>query len=175
MNPFPAIEVRNLDFSYEKTPVLSGVNFSVNRGDFLSIIGPNGGGKSTLMKLVVGLLKPSARGSRLRREGPFEKISLGYVPQNTNRNLEFPITVEETVSTGLPRFRADRQRFENSLKRCGWNPSRNGVSGSFRAANASVSSSRAPLLPNRKSSCWTNLRAISTRRVRKISMGFSPD
>ncbi len=117
MNPFPAIEVRHLDFSYEKTPVLSGVNFSVNRGDFLAIIGPNGGGKSTLMKLVVGLLKPSAGEIRVFGEKvPSKKISLGYVPQNTNRNLEFPITVEETVSTGLPRFRPDPSKVRKLLE-----------------------------------------------------------
>lgn len=117
MNPFPAIEVRNLDFSYEKTPVLSNVNFSVNRGDFLAIIGPNGGGKSTLMKLIVGLLKPSAGEIRVFGEKvPSKKVSLGYVPQNTNRNLEFPITVEETVSTGLPRFRPDPPKVRELLE-----------------------------------------------------------
>lgn len=117
MNPFPAIEVRNLDFSYEKTPVLSNVNFSVNQGDFLAIIGPNGGGKSTLMKLIVGLLKPSAGEVRVFGEKvPSKKVSLGYVPQNTNRNLEFPITVEETVSTGLPRFRPDPPKVRGLLE-----------------------------------------------------------
>lgn len=117
MNPFPAIEVRHLDFSYEKTPVLSDVNFSVNRGDFLAIIGPNGGGKSTLMKLIVGLLKPSAGEVRVFGEKvPSKKVSLGYVPQNTNRNLEFPITVEETVSTGLPRFRPDPPKVRELLE-----------------------------------------------------------
>lgn len=117
MNPFPAIEVRHLDFSYEKTPVLSDVNFSVNRGDFLAIIGPNGGGKSTLMKLIVGLLKPSAGEVRVFGEKvPSKKISLGYVPQNTNRNLEFPITVEETVATGLPHFRPDPPKVRELLE-----------------------------------------------------------
>lgn len=117
MNPFPAIEVRNLDFSYEKTPVLSNVNFSVNRGDFLAIIGPNGGGKSTLMKLIVGLLKPSAGEVRVFGEKvPSKKVSLGYVPQNTNGNLEFPITVEETVATGLPHFRPDPPKVRELLE-----------------------------------------------------------
>lgn len=117
MNPFPAIEVRNLDFSYEKTPVLSNVNFSVNQGDFLAIIGPNGGGKSTLMKLIVGLLKPSAGEVRVFGEKvPSKKVSLGYVPQNTNRNLEFPITVEETVATGLPHFRPDPPKVRELLE-----------------------------------------------------------
>lgn len=117
MNPFPAIEVRNLDFSYEKTPVLSNVNFSVNQGDFLAIIGPNGGGKSTLMKLIVGLLKPSAGEVRIFGEKvPSKKVSLGYVPQNTNGNLEFPITVEETVATGLPHFRPDPPKVRELLE-----------------------------------------------------------
>lgn len=117
MNPFPAIEVRNLDFSYEKTPVLSNVNFSVNQGDFLAIIGPNGGGKSTLMKLIVGLLKPSAGEVRVFGEKvPSKKVSLGYVPQNTNGNLEFPITVEETVATGLPHFRPDPPKVRELLE-----------------------------------------------------------
>lgn len=117
MNPFPAIEVRNLDFSYEKTPVLLNVNFSVNRGDFLAIIGPNGGGKSTLMKLIVGLLKPSAGEVRVFGEKvPSKKVSLGYVPQNTNGNLEFPITVEETVATGLPHFRPDPPKVRELLE-----------------------------------------------------------
>lgn len=117
MNPFPAIEVRNLDFSYGKTPVLSNVNLSVNRGDFLAIIGPNGGGKSTLMKLIVGLLKPSAGEVRVFGEKvPSKKISVGYVPQNTNRNLDFPITVEECVSTGLPNYRSDASKVLSLLE-----------------------------------------------------------
>lgn len=117
MNPFPAIEIRNLSFSYEKTPVLSDVNFSVDVGDFLAIIGPNGGGKSTLMKLIVGLLKPSEGDVRVFGEKvPSKKVSIGYVPQNTNRNLEFPITVAETVSTGLPLYKSNPQKVKEALE-----------------------------------------------------------
>ncbi|MDY6283492.1 MAG: ABC transporter ATP-binding protein [Fibrobacter sp.] len=117
MNPFPAIEIRNLSFSYEKTLVLSDVNFSVDAGDFLAIIGPNGGGKSTLMKLIVGLLKPSEGDVRVFGEKvPSKKVSIGYVPQNTNRNLEFPITVAETVSTGLPLYKSNPQKVKEALE-----------------------------------------------------------
>jgi zinc transport system ATP-binding protein len=117
VNPFPAIEIRNLSFSYEKTPVLSDVNFSVDAGDFLAIIGPNGGGKSTLMKLIVGLLKPSEGDVRVFGEKvPSKKVSIGYVPQNTNRNLEFPITVAETVSTGLPLYKSNPQKVKEALE-----------------------------------------------------------
>ena len=65
MNLFPAIEIRDVSFSYGKTPVLSHVNMSVRAGDFLAIIGPNGGGKSTLMKLIVGHLNQPAGSVRL--------------------------------------------------------------------------------------------------------------
>jgi len=117
VNPFPAIEIRNLSFAYEKTPVLSNVNFSVDAGDFLAIIGPNGGGKSTLMKLIVGLLKPSEGDVRVFGEKvPSKKVSIGYVPQNTNRNLEFPITVAETVSTGLPLYKSNPQKVKETLE-----------------------------------------------------------
>lgn len=117
MNPFPAIEVRNVDFSYGEAPVLSNVNLSVKSGDFLAIIGPNGGGKSTLMKLVVGLLKPSSGEIRVFGEKvPSKRVSLGYVPQNTNRNLDFPITVEECVSTGLPHYKSDPGKVRELLE-----------------------------------------------------------
>ena len=117
MNPFPAIEVRNLSFAYEKAPVLSNVNFTVEAGDCLAIIGPNGGGKSTLMKLIVGLLKPSEGDVRLfGRKMPSRKVSVGYVPQNTNHNLEFPITVEETVSMGLPHCKPNPSKVKEALE-----------------------------------------------------------
>ena len=117
MNPFPAIEVRGVSFFYDKTPVLSDVSFSVSAGDFLAIIGPNGGGKSTLMKLIVGLLKPSAGDIRIFGEKvPPKKISVGYVPQNTNRNLEFPITVAETVATGLPQYKPNPEKVAQALE-----------------------------------------------------------
>lgn len=96
-----AIEIKNLDFAYAKTPVLNRVNLSIDENDFVAIIGPNGGGKSTLMRLMVGLLKPTAGEVRLFGEKvPTKKLAVGYVPQNTNKNIEFPITVGECVATG---------------------------------------------------------------------------
>ena len=58
MNNEPIIEIKNLSFTYKKQLVLEAVNFSVYREDFVAIIGPNGGGKTTLVKLILGLLKP---------------------------------------------------------------------------------------------------------------------
>lgn len=96
-----AIDVKNLSFGYNKTSVFSGVNLSIEENDFVAIIGPNGGGKSTLMRLMVGLLKPKSGEIRLFGEKvPSKKIAVGYVPQNTNKNIDFPITVGECVATG---------------------------------------------------------------------------
>lgn len=96
-----AVEISNLDFGYNKSPVLSNVNLSIDENDFVAIIGPNGGGKSTLMRLMVGLLKPNCGTVKLFGESvPSKKVMVGYVPQNTNKNVEFPITVGECVATG---------------------------------------------------------------------------
>ena len=95
------IEVQNLSFSYEKQNVLSDINFTINKGDFLTIIGPNGGGKSTLLKLMLGI-NPLQKGMIKINGNDYEKEipNIGYVPQNTNINLAFPITVLEVIMMG---------------------------------------------------------------------------
>ena len=96
-----AIDIKNLSFGYGKSPVLTDVNLSIDENDFVAIIGPNGGGKSTLMRLMVGLLKPTSGTVRVFGEKvPTKKVAIGYVPQNTNKNIDFPITVGECVATG---------------------------------------------------------------------------
>ena len=89
-----SIQIQNLFFSYSKTDVLDNINLTINEGDFLAIIGPNGGGKSTLLKLILNLL-PLKKGSV---QSTFQNI--GYVPQNTNLNIDFPITALEVVLMG---------------------------------------------------------------------------
>lgn len=96
-----AIEINHLSFGYNKSRVFDDVNLSIDENDFVAIIGPNGGGKSTLMRLMVGLLKPKTGEIRLFGEKvPSKKVAVGYVPQNTNKNIDFPITVGECVATG---------------------------------------------------------------------------
>ncbi len=96
-----AIDIKDLSFCYGKSPVLTDVNLSIDENDFVAIIGPNGGGKSTLMRLMVGLLKPTSGTVRLFGEKvPTKRVAVGYVPQNTNKNIDFPITVGECVATG---------------------------------------------------------------------------
>lgn len=95
------IEVRNLLFSYRDEMIFKDINFSIKKGEFLALIGPNGGGKSTLMKLLIGLLKPSAGEITIDNKIPSSIYSkIGYVPQNTNINLNFPITSLEVVLMG---------------------------------------------------------------------------
>ncbi len=91
------LEIKDLDYSYNnKVNVLENINLHINHDDFLAIIGPNGGGKSTLLKLILGLIKP--------KKGKINKYvkskEIGYVPQNTNLNVDFPLTALEVVLMG---------------------------------------------------------------------------
>jgi zinc transport system ATP-binding protein len=90
------IEVKDVSFAYDDEPVLKDVSLNVHKGDYLGIIGPNGGGKSTLVKVMLGLLKPQEGSVKLFN------TNLGYVPQHAvNFDKKFPATVEEVVSMGL--------------------------------------------------------------------------
>lgn len=91
------IEVNNLFFAYDKEQtILENITLSVKENDFLAIIGPNGGGKSTLLKLILGLLKPKSGTIKVN----IDKNFVGYVPQNTNLNINFPITALDVVLMG---------------------------------------------------------------------------
>lgn len=96
-----AIDVKNLCFDYPDTPILHDVNFSVDPNEFIGIIGPNGGGKSTLLKLLLGFLKPLNGEIRLYGKVPKEEYPhIGYVPQSLGVDKQFPITVLEVVLSG---------------------------------------------------------------------------
>ena len=92
----PIIEIKNLSAGYDDHNVLHDINLTVYEQDFLGIIGPNGGGKTTLMKCILGLLKPTGG------EIIFHcKPSLGYLPQYNTIDRKFPISVEEVILSGL--------------------------------------------------------------------------
>jgi zinc transport system ATP-binding protein len=96
-----ALEVEGLCFSYEKTEVLKDVSFRLKQGEFLGIIGPNGGGKTTLIKLLLGLLRPD-RGTIkvLGMEPNAASRRVGYVPQSMDLSRSFPISVMEVAFMG---------------------------------------------------------------------------
>lgn len=90
------LQMENVGLAYGPRRVLTGVNLSVTRGDLLLLAGPNGGGKTTLLRLMAGLLRPS--------EGRVAKSSgvvTGYLPQYRRIDRRFPITVAEVVRSGL--------------------------------------------------------------------------
>lgn len=98
------IEVDHVSFAYEGRLVLNDLSLNVHLGDYLGVVGPNGGGKTTLIKIMLGLLKPASGtvrlfGKDLRHFKEHSKI--GYVPQKvTNFDVNFPATVEEIVAMG---------------------------------------------------------------------------
>ncbi len=91
------LEVKKLYFKYEKDEILQNINFTLFEGDFFAITGPNGGGKSTLIKLILGIYKPQ---KGLIKFYNIKKDDIGYVPQNTHINIEFPIKVLDVVLMG---------------------------------------------------------------------------
>ncbi|MEE3403400.1 MAG: ATP-binding cassette domain-containing protein, partial [Acutalibacteraceae bacterium] len=92
------IEVSNLTLGYENRVILQGLNFTVNAGDYLCIVGENGSGKSTLMKTLLGLQKPMD-GSIAFGDG-LRKNEIGYLPQQTAVQRDFPASVREIVLSG---------------------------------------------------------------------------
>lgn len=97
----PAIEITDLNFSFEELSILENINMTIEQGDFAGLVGPNGGGKTTLLKLILGLYKVSSgRISVLGETLKKQRKSIGYVPQYANFNSDFPISVLDTVLQG---------------------------------------------------------------------------
>jgi len=95
------IDIKNLSFAYDKQTILENINLSVEPEDFLAIIGPNGGGKSTLIKSIIGINSITKGSIKVLDNKPSKSLcQIGYVPQNTNINTNFPITVIEVVLMG---------------------------------------------------------------------------
>lgn len=99
------IEIKNISFKYDKDYILEQINFDIYKGDFIGIIGANGTGKSTLVKLILGQLKPTEGSVKLfdTDVANFRNFSIiGYVPQvGVSNGLDFPATVEEIVMMNL--------------------------------------------------------------------------
>jgi zinc transport system ATP-binding protein len=90
-----------VDFSYNGEAILSNINLTIREHDFIAVIGPNGGGKSTLLRLILGLLKPDRGKIRVLGDRPGKNSqALGYVPQNVHINGHFPITALDVVLMG---------------------------------------------------------------------------
>jgi zinc transport system ATP-binding protein len=101
------IVFEDVTFSYRGTPVLNNVSFSISQGEFIGIFGPNGGGKTTLLKLMMGFITPQKGKIRIFEKEPDEvRQRFGYVPQTLHTDPDFPITVKELIALGLMRKRS---------------------------------------------------------------------
>lgn len=97
----PDILFEDVWFSYNCSPAVRGASFTVPQREFLAIIGPNGGGKTTLLKLALGLYRPQRGRVRVFGVEPRRASRLlGYVPQNSNFSLDFPVTALDVVLMG---------------------------------------------------------------------------
>jgi zinc transport system ATP-binding protein len=97
----PAVEFEDVSFAYESTPVLEHVSVAIAPGESISIVGPNGGGKTTLVKLILGLLEPDEGAVRVFGQPPRHvRLRMGYMPQHTQHDPLFPVTVMDVVLTG---------------------------------------------------------------------------
>ena len=92
------LTVKNLSLGYDGRAIVEGLNFSVNKGDYLCIVGENGSGKTTLMKTLLKLTEP-LKGEILFGEG-LKQSEIGYLPQQTAAQKDFPASVREIVLSG---------------------------------------------------------------------------
>ncbi len=129
-NAHDKIIVSNVTFSYNTHPVLKDVSITIKENEIVTIIGPNGGGKTTLLRLILGLIKPQ-KGTILIDGKPPQAVQkkLGYVPQYVNYDKKFPITVFEIVLSGRIRpfgyySKKDKIKAEDALSNVGLSEAR---------------------------------------------------
>lgn len=92
------IEFKDVSFNYDNSPALIDVNFTIHRNDFVAIVGPNGGGKSTLLKLILAQITPSKGNITVFGDKNYKSLEkLGYVPQFTTHQHDFPLRLMDMV------------------------------------------------------------------------------
>jgi len=112
------IEIKSVTAAYDTKTVLRDVSLTLWENDFLGIIGPNGGGKTTLLKIILGLLKPS-QGEVCFYDGgkTVELLKIGYLPQVNQLDKRFPISVYDVIASGLMAEKPVGSRFSSSQRR----------------------------------------------------------
>lgn len=111
------IETKNLSAGYDNRPVLRDINLTIYERDFLGIIGPNGGGKTTLIKCILGLLKPSKGEINYYLNGQkASSVTMGYLPQYNTIDRKFPISVEEVILSGISSKKSLSSKFTDEQR-----------------------------------------------------------
>ncbi|MGM5485444.1 MAG: metal ABC transporter ATP-binding protein [Nanobdellota archaeon] len=120
------ISLEDVAFSYGRNELFKGVNLKVKNGEFLGLVGPNGGGKTTLVKIIMGLLRPTKGKVRVKGLPPEKgRRHLGYISQYEMIDFDYPITVYEVVIMArqkglIHRFsRNDHRLAKDSLRKVG--------------------------------------------------------
>jgi len=116
------VNLNDVSFGYQETPVIEGVNLSIHEGDFIGMIGPNGGGKSTIIRLIMGLIQPWGGSLSVNKN-----LNIGYLPQYHSFDPKFPISVGEVIGSGLLKLkgswfrfnRNDRKKVDKTLEQIG--------------------------------------------------------
>ncbi len=103
------IELKGINASYNGDPVLEDVNLKIREGDFIGVIGPNGGGKTTLLKVILGLIKPTS-GEIIFNIDKIRRNMIGYLPQIAEGDNNFPVSVRDVVLSGLMIIKGDNAR-----------------------------------------------------------------
>lgn len=111
------LSLHDIAAAYDHKTVLHDINLNIYKNDFLGIIGPNGGGKTTLIKVILGLLKPTAGSMQFFENGkPVNNLTMGYLPQYSSIDKKFPICVEEVILSGLSSKKSLTSRFTRQQK-----------------------------------------------------------
>ena len=132
----PLVRLAGVEMSWGRKKVLSDVDLTVNKGDFIAITGPNGGGKTTLLRIMLRLLKPTRGTVEYFSEGN-SSLRLSYLPQKNMIDYHFPITVEQVIAMGLegtdirPKSEEGRKRMAEMLDLTGLGNHRDSAIGSL--------------------------------------------
>lgn len=110
INRQPLISLRDISKSWDGKVVLSDINLDVRKGDFIAITGPNGGGKSTLLRILLRLLKPTTGSVSYFDDNGYtvKSLSIGYLPQKNMIDSHFPISAGEVIASGLIAEKIDK-------------------------------------------------------------------